>query len=53
MSKTLAEILNKDHINLNIEERKRLFDEFESERLPVLYEFSANLGFKNPHEILL
>ena len=46
-------VKNKNHMNLDIEERKKLFEAFRSERLPVLHEFSTNLGFENPHEILL
>jgi hypothetical protein len=40
-------------MNVDIEKRKESFDSFRKERMPVLHEFSSNLGFQNPHEILL
>lgn len=40
-------------MNIDIAKRKESFEAFRKERLPVLHEFSTNLGFENPHEILL
>ena len=50
LTSALAVIIN---MNIDINERKSHFEKFREERLPVLHEFSKNLGFANPHEILL
>ncbi|GAA3915718.1 hypothetical protein [Litoribacillus peritrichatus] len=38
---------------MDIELQKERFEAFRNERMPVLHEFSQNLGFQNPHEILI
>ena len=40
-------------MNIDIEDRKARFDQFREERMPVLVEFATDLGFSNPHEIIL
>lgn len=38
---------------MDLELQKDRFESFRQERMPVLHEFSKNLGFQNPHEILI
>ena len=38
-------------MDVDIEDRKQKFEAFLEERVPVLFEFAKNLGFKNPQDI--